>query len=257
MGRQAALPQAGARSRSRSPTPTRSARSTSCSRRYTELARKTVAGTSGEFATEFVLKMLKKRLFSSPAAFATTLEKHRETLAGRGKTSGTRSTSASSARPIAEARRGVRRRRAITRQRTTTPSTPPAPPPSSSPPSSDETARQIAAWATAAQGRARLQGQGALDWLEDTPQARRQVERRAGHHLHRVPRHPELAARAPRRPRATAATGSLTMYGGMDPDERERVKAAFQTAPTSSPCASCSPPTPPPRASTSRTTADS
>lgn len=28
------------------------------------------------FATEFVLKLLKKRLFSSPAAFATTLEKH-------------------------------------------------------------------------------------------------------------------------------------------------------------------------------------
>lgn len=31
-------------------------------------------------ATEFVLKLLKKRLFSSPAAFLTTLEKHQQTL---------------------------------------------------------------------------------------------------------------------------------------------------------------------------------
>jgi superfamily II DNA or RNA helicase len=34
-------------------------------------------------ATEFVLKLLKKRLFSSPAAFAGTLQKHRDTLAGK------------------------------------------------------------------------------------------------------------------------------------------------------------------------------
>ena len=35
------------------------------------------AASDGErFATEFVLKLLKKRLFSSPAAFAITLEKH-------------------------------------------------------------------------------------------------------------------------------------------------------------------------------------
>ena len=34
-------------------------------------------------AAEFVLKLLKKRLFSSPAAFATTLEKHIATVGGR------------------------------------------------------------------------------------------------------------------------------------------------------------------------------
>ena len=33
-------------------------------------------------ATEFVLKLLKKRLFSSPAAFASTLEKHRASVSG-------------------------------------------------------------------------------------------------------------------------------------------------------------------------------
>ena len=48
--------------------------------RYSEL-RKLKAETGAEkFALEFVLKILKKRLFSSPAAFATTLEKHLSTL---------------------------------------------------------------------------------------------------------------------------------------------------------------------------------
>lgn len=42
----------------------------------------------GSHATEFVLKLLKKRMFSSPAAFAGTLEKHRMTLAGRNKPAG-------------------------------------------------------------------------------------------------------------------------------------------------------------------------
>lgn len=43
-------------------------------------SRRESAQADGQHATEFVLKLLKKRLFSSPAAFATTLAKHRETL---------------------------------------------------------------------------------------------------------------------------------------------------------------------------------
>jgi hypothetical protein len=43
---------------------------------YSQLRLKN-ADTAGErFAAEFVFKLLKKRLFSSPAAFSTTLEKH-------------------------------------------------------------------------------------------------------------------------------------------------------------------------------------
>jgi hypothetical protein len=37
-------------------------------------------GNAGEFATEFVLKLLKKRLMSSPAAFRRTIAQHRATL---------------------------------------------------------------------------------------------------------------------------------------------------------------------------------
>ena len=50
--------------------------------RYSELRLKN-AGSEGErLAAEFVLKLLKKRLFSSPAAFGTTLEKHIATVGG-------------------------------------------------------------------------------------------------------------------------------------------------------------------------------
>lgn len=53
-------------------------------KRYTEL-RSEGARTDGErYATEFVLKLLKKRLFSSPEAFRLTLDKHLQSLsAGR------------------------------------------------------------------------------------------------------------------------------------------------------------------------------
>src|SRR4029077_4166808 len=44
------------------------------------------AATPGEaFAAEFVLKLLKKRMFSSPEAFATTLAKHERSIAGTSK----------------------------------------------------------------------------------------------------------------------------------------------------------------------------
>src|SRR3954454_3478107 len=47
---------------------------------YAERRSGSAAGGEERFATEFVLKLLKKRLFSSPQAFARTLEKHRASL---------------------------------------------------------------------------------------------------------------------------------------------------------------------------------
>jgi SNF2 family DNA or RNA helicase len=44
--------------------------------RYAKLRAQSARTAGEQFATEFVLKLLKKRLFSSPAAFAITLEKH-------------------------------------------------------------------------------------------------------------------------------------------------------------------------------------
>lgn len=50
---------------------------------YAESRRQVVEGTRYEYGSQFVLNLLKKRLFSSPRAFALTLEKHRESLNGR------------------------------------------------------------------------------------------------------------------------------------------------------------------------------
>jgi hypothetical protein len=47
---------------------------------YTNLRRKNARDNVELYSTEFVLKLLKKRLFSSPAAFLTTLEKHQESI---------------------------------------------------------------------------------------------------------------------------------------------------------------------------------
>jgi superfamily II DNA or RNA helicase len=50
-------------------------------RAYTDLRTKRAAGdVAGEFATQFVCLLLKKRLFSSPAAFLRTVRTHRDTL---------------------------------------------------------------------------------------------------------------------------------------------------------------------------------
>jgi hypothetical protein len=49
-------------------------------RRYTKLRSDRATDNTERFATEFVLKTLKRRLFSSPAAFLTTLERHEESL---------------------------------------------------------------------------------------------------------------------------------------------------------------------------------
>lgn len=49
-------------------------------REFTESRAQSVKGTAFEFGTDFVHMLLKKRLFSSPMAFAGTLRKHRETL---------------------------------------------------------------------------------------------------------------------------------------------------------------------------------
>jgi SNF2 family DNA or RNA helicase len=50
---------------------------------YSELRLKNAATEGERLAAEFVLKLLKKRLFSSPAAFGITLEKHITSVGGR------------------------------------------------------------------------------------------------------------------------------------------------------------------------------
>lgn len=49
---------------------------------YARLRHEAAKESGSGFATDFVLRLLKKRLFSSPMAFALTLEKHRATMTG-------------------------------------------------------------------------------------------------------------------------------------------------------------------------------
>lgn len=51
-------------------------------RQYTDSRTRNAQSETEKFATEFVLKLLKKRLFSSPEAFKTTLQKHETTMRG-------------------------------------------------------------------------------------------------------------------------------------------------------------------------------
>ncbi|MGB1252181.1 MAG: DISARM system SNF2-like helicase DrmD [Candidatus Promineifilaceae bacterium] len=52
-------------------------------KRYGELRAENARDSGERFATDFVIKLLKKRLFSSAAAFHTTLLKHQASLAGK------------------------------------------------------------------------------------------------------------------------------------------------------------------------------
>jgi SNF2 family DNA or RNA helicase len=55
-------------------------------RHYSELRLKQASSDGERVAAEFVLKLLKKRLFSSPAAFGSTLEKHIATVGSKSNT---------------------------------------------------------------------------------------------------------------------------------------------------------------------------
>lgn len=54
-------------------------------REYSESRQSNAKDNEERFAVEFVLKLLKKRLFSSPAAFSSTLSKHMQSIQGVGK----------------------------------------------------------------------------------------------------------------------------------------------------------------------------
>jgi hypothetical protein len=204
---------------------------------------------------EFVLKLLKKRLFSSPEAFQLTLEKSTCAAPPRRSQRHAAERPATAARARDQRRRGGERRRRRPRgRRTSRSSTPPvapprprragllaellrpgpsAPPPAPTPrprPYSTSSTRTVRPGGHWADTRVMIftEYRATQNWLLELPRRQGFTEARS----HRL---------------------ALRRHG---PRERERVKAAFQADPDDPPrCASCSPPTPPPRASTSRTTA--
>lgn len=199
-------------------------------RRYAELRTKAAATLGEKFATEFVLKLLKKRLFSSPAAFATTLEMHMHSVAAS-------SSSASGAAwqlhidgldddfandddyentaldAVETASRHVAPLAGEERQ----------------------LLRELHEYASAAAMRADSKARELIHWLTQTlkPDGKWSDQRviifteyRATQKwLHDLLAHEGFAGQE----------RLLTIYGGMPLDERERIKAAFQSNPADAP----------------------
>jgi superfamily II DNA or RNA helicase len=203
---------------------------------YTALRLTGTHAEAEQFAAEFVLKLLKKRLFSSPEAFRLTLERHLQTLR-EGRTR-ERHTARPSLKALAEetlraeedaSDDEARELVALETVHTTTTFL--------RPPTPGESALlwTMLDWAERASGRPDAKARELFAWLERTlrPGGAWSDERVIIFTEYRATQNwlEGLLTVA-----GFAADGRLlTLYGGMDRDARERVKAAFQAAPSVSP----------------------
>ena len=209
--------------------------------RYTHLrAARAGQDPMARTATNFVLKLLKKRLFSSPAAFLHTLEQHRQTL--EALAAGPTETPVP-AKPVRlrylqelidaiETGDGEEQLDSEEMQealRATARTMPPLTPEES------KILDELHAWASRAAGRADSKARKLLDWLEEHIRPEGQWShdrviifteyRDTQNWLFRL-----LAGRG-----MTEGDRTLKLFGGMREEERERVKAAFQASPEISP----------------------
>ncbi|BCO30135.1 helicase SNF2 family protein [Thiohalobacter sp. COW1] len=203
-------------------------------RKYTENRSRSVQDSRSEYGTDFVHKLLKKRLFSSPAAFAATLAKHRESLErGPTKKSGKTLEDRILRKAILRAEEDwaddERLEEALddaTREAgaSATPLTT----------EQRDMLDRLGHWAESAKDRPDSKARAILEWLESHLKTDGRwsdsrvilfTEYRATHAwLHRI-----LASHD------YGGDRLAILHGGMDRDERERVKAAFQAHPDVSP----------------------
>lgn len=193
---------------------------------YSELRLKQATSDGERMAAEFVLKLLKKRLFSSPAAFGITLEKHMATVGGRKAASTARREIEDFSDDYAdddeyEAETGEV---VISASQTL------------SPISAEEKAllRQLSEFAAKTSQRPDCKAQALINWLKQTlrPAGKWNEERVIIFTEYRATQKWlfDLLARE-----GFAEEGRLEMiYGGMPNDQREPIKAAFQAHPKES-----------------------
>ena len=186
------------------------------------------------YATEFVLKLLKKRLFSSPAAFAQTLEKHRESLRRRGPRPESAGQSTRIVRRVVEeveeeyADDTVHEQLLLDAVDTAASLV------------SEPTAREgelldeLSRWAERARSRVDSKGEALLAWLDQ------HIRPDGEWSDHRVIVFTEYRATQNWLLEILTSRGYgdpsrlMTIFGGMDTDQREEIKAAFQAAPDES-----------------------
>ena len=206
-------------------------------REYTELRTTSAIDGVEKYATEFVLKLLKKRLFSSPQAFAMTLAQHESSLVhSQRRKGGLRS------RPV----EGILRRQleqieeefaddawfeSVTEDSIDQSSQ------LFRPLNSEEESliQQMKQWAQQASAQMDTKAQEFLNWLEthlrpDGQWCRERVIIFTEYRATQKWLYELLATHG-----LVQGDRLMTLYGGMASDDRESVKAAFQTDPDVSP----------------------
>lgn len=189
------------------------------------------------FAIEFVLKLLKKRLFSSPAAFRTTLEQHRRWLRAENeeKSGLQRRASVGQLRALIDQAEEEYAEDEVADQ--TILAAVEAASTLWRKPTSEEEALldKLAAWADRAYQRPDSKAETLIKWLEKV------VKPNGKWSNERVILFTEYRSTQNWLQTLLSAAGLadserlLTLYGGMQTEDRERIKAAFQADPTQSP----------------------
>lgn len=203
-------------------------------KKYAQSRQENVADHAEKFATDFVLLTLKKRLFSSPAAFAVTLAQHEKSLRdAKRRKSAPKPTRGILQRQIdrveedysiddeAEeaAHDAVDAASLLFHE-----------------PTAEEEAllKEMKAWAEKATAQLDAKAKQLIGWLHDNIRPKGQWSRQ------RVIIFTEYRATQNWLQGKLAAEGLTaddrlqTIYGGMDSEDRERIKAAFQTDPDQS-----------------------
>jgi Helicase conserved C-terminal domain len=193
---------------------------------YSTLRLKHAASDGERMAAEFVLKLLKKRLFSSPAAFGSTLEKHISAVGGRKAAS----TATRDIEDFSDDYADDDEYEAETGEVISSVSQ------ALSPISVEEKAllRQLREYAAKSSQRPDCKAQTLIDWLKASlrPSGKWNEERVIIFTEYRATQKWlfDLLARE-----GFAEEGRLEMiYGGMPGDQREPIKAAFQANPKES-----------------------
>lgn len=202
-------------------------------RQYTKLRSARAENNAERFATEFVLKTLKKRLFSCPAAFLTTLEQHERSLktARRNVAKPSLKTLQLEFDRMDEEYADDSDYDEATADALDTATR------LFAEPTADEEAllKQMKEWAKRARGQRESKVKQLVSWLKEhlKPGSKWSNERVIIFTEYRATQNwlqEVLSVEG-----FTDGDRLLTMYGGMDADKREEVKAAFQTSPEISP----------------------
>jgi len=196
-------------------------------------SRERSAEQNSAFGTKFVNQLLKKRLFSSPAAFAGTLEKHFNTL----QNAGARKKDVISERILYKAIQRVEEDYANDADLENAQSEAIEEASYQAQPLTEEQLlllQELRQWAQQAKNRIDSKAQSIINWLENNLKEpngewndRRVIlftEYKTTHHA----MHEALASHG------LAGERIALLHGGIVHDEREKIKAAFQTSPRES-----------------------